>query len=152
MHYVNIYLNIVGILISYKKAKYYFQPIPTPNIKEPVLYKLFYAWKNGKSEARDAFLALSENEQDEVLSLIENMLTRGERYYIRTKIRWKLKSYKYGEIKTQQNRFFFFKVINKNLVFFGYDYKDQKSLGNERYKQLNQKYLEYEKEFKRKKD
>lgn len=152
MHYVNIYLNIIGILISYKKAKYTFRQIKTPNIEEHVLYKIFYAFKNGKSEAKDGFWALSQDEQDEVISLIERMVTQGEKFHIPTKIRWKLKGYKYGEIKTQQNRFFFFKVIKNNLVFFGYEYKDQDSLGSEKYKQINKKYIEYEKEFKRKKD
>ena len=152
MLYVNIYLNIIGVIINTKRPIYRFQPIKTSFIEKPVIYKLYYAYKNRKSEAQDGFDSLSVDEQEEVISILERMVTEGEKFYIPTKIKWKLKGYKYGEIKTSDDRFFFFKVIKNNLVFFAYNYKDQDSLGSDRYKQLNKKYLEYEKEFKRKKD
>ncbi len=153
MHHVNIYLNIIGAKINNTKAKYYFNQINTSNIEEPTLYKIFYAKKNKKSEAEEAFWALSREEQAEVIWLIERMITLGPRIFNNPRnIKWKLKGFNYGEIKTAQSRFFFFRVIKDNLIFFGYDHKDQDSLGIARYKQLDNKRKEYEREFKREKN
>lgn len=150
MHNVNIYLNIIGLIISIKKTNYHFEPIPTTAIDEPVLYNIFFAFKNGKSEVDDGYNSLSEKEQIKAIWIFDRMVTLGEKFHNEKNIRWKLKRCKYGEIKVKQNRFFFFKVIGNNLIFFGYDQKDQRSLGSARYKQLNKNQQEYEKEFKRK--
>lgn len=128
-----------------KKFTCYFNEIFFKPIYGKVKYRVFYVCENNKSEVLEAFDSLDENTKAQVSDLITKMATIEN--FQSKQIKYKLKSYDYGEVKPKPHRFFFFQKCGKNYIFFAYREKKKDSLGNKIYSMLNNQKENYEKEF-----
>jgi len=116
-----------------------------PNQYGNILKDVYYIIENGRSQVKEAFNDLCDDEKDEVKSLITKMATVEN--FQSLKIRYHLKKYDFGEIKPLPHRFFFFQKYGNNIIFFAYEIKKKDSLGDSIYKRLNKEKERYEKEF-----
>jgi len=133
LHFVYPLANIWSVYLS----KISFRKIPIPDNRESLPYfTVYYAYQDNRSVVADKFKSLSQDTKDDLIELIIRM-ARNVNYHS-PKINWQLKGYTYGEVRHQYHRFFFF-IIQRCLVFFGYASKKTNILNNKIYK-LNQKF------------
>ncbi len=108
--------------------------------------KIYYVVENGRSTV-EAFFKLSEEERINIRQIIVRMAT--EEHFISPMVKYTLNKYAFGEIRPRGQRFFFFRKVGNNYVFFGHCEKKRKSLPDQVYKQLEKRMKIYEKEFTR---
>lgn len=126
-------------------SKIEFKKIPLPSIYKQQIYSIYYVVENNRSEVIEKFRDLGRDTQDDIKDLICKMATI--KNFLSEKIRYKLQSYDYGEIKPRPHRFFFFQKCGHNIIFFAYVLKKRNSFNNNIYKEINKKKERYEKEF-----
>lgn len=112
-----------------------------------VIKDIYYVVDNNRSKVMESFQYLSEDERDLIKDLISKMATVEK--FNSSKINHNLKGYNYGEIKPMPHRFFFFQKCGNNIIFFGYELKKKRSLGDAVYRKINKEKERYEKEFKK---
>ena len=117
--------------------KYYDDPI----------YKIYCAVENDRSKVLEHFSNLSDSEKRKIRNLIGKMASIEN--YRSNNIRWVVKKYKYGELKSNPHRFFFFRKYGDSLIFFDYREKKKGSLGDKVYRMIEQERIRYEEEFRR---
>ncbi len=113
---------------------------------ENVFFKVFYVFKNGRSQVMESFGGLEKSIQKNVKSLIIRMAQI--RDFKSNNIKRNMhKNYKYGELKPHRHRFFFFIKFMDNIIFFRYEEKKEDSLGDDIYQAIQKEMDEYEKAF-----
>ena len=129
-----------------KKNEYGFHLISI-NTKEygEQIYNIYFALKNGRSEANEILQSVKENDRDRIIDLISRMAT--VRNYQSKQITWRLKEYPYGEIKPHPHRFFFFQIHGNNIIIFAYKEKKKNSLKDTIYKEIDREREIYAQKF-----
>ena len=100
----------------------------------PIINRVYFALRNGRSEAKDKLLSLQSDELDQIIDLISRMATVHNLQS--KKITWRIHKYHYGEIKPHPHRFFFFQICGNNIIIFAYKEKKKDSLKDSFYKDL----------------
>ena len=131
-----------------KKAKIKFEKLKiNESVYGKTIKSVFVVKKDGKS-VLDDFKTLSEDQRDEIIALISTMATTTPKLKS-NKVRWSLASRTYGEIKPDGHRFFFFTVIDRNIIFFDYAEKKQDNLRSEVYDNIETKKENYDEKFRK---
>lgn len=110
-----------------------------------VLNRIYYIIEDDKSDVMENFRGIESNIRDKTIDLISKMATIKD--FKSPFITNHLKGYNYGEIRPKPHRFFFFRKLNNNIIFFGYVLKKKNSLKDIFYKRLNEEKERYEREF-----
>lgn len=125
-----------------------FRELPITSDDCEIIRRVFYVVENGRSKMMEAFYNLEKDVKDNIKELITKMATH--EHYESDKIKWKLRGYKYGEIRPFPHRFFFFQKCGNNVIFFDYYLNKKKNkINDEIYKRIKKRKEKYEKEFKR---
>lgn len=111
------------------------------------LYSIYCVIDNGKSKVLREFYNLSLEERENLIELISNMATI--KNFQSIWIRYKLTNYDYGEVKSHQDRFFFFQKCGKNYIIFDHELKKSGKLSDHILQRIQKKKERYEKEFQR---
>lgn len=122
-----------------------FQPLPIRKEYGPVLRKVYYVLKDGRSHMMESFKGLEKDERGLIIDLISKMAT--VQNFKSFMIKNHLKHYTYGELRPKPHRFFFFQIHGKHIIFFGYVLKKKDSLKDEFYKALQKEKETYDREF-----
>ena len=128
-----------------------FREIPINDYHGPKRRKVFFVFENDRSKVDNGFSKLNGNIQELVLDLICQLATRTEKFNS-PKIRYSFVGFpKIAELKPDKhNRFFFFTIIDENIIFYEYKEKSGDKLPHKIVKEIDQKREYYEKEFKKK--
>lgn len=110
-----------------------------------VINDVYLILNNGRCNVLSALQSLEEKDRSDIIDIISRMATNDN--FRSPKIRHKLTSYSYGEIKPKGHRIFYFKKYGNNIILFDYRIKKKNSLGDKVYKQLEREKKYYEHEF-----
>lgn len=128
-----------------RKSKIHFNEIPIPKSYGMTLFRIFFVIDGQRSQVIEEFNKLDINSKNQIKDLICKMATIKE--FKSVHIKYNLQNYNYGELRPFPHRLFFFQKCGNNFIFFQYKLKRKNSLGDEFYKDLNNKKAIYEKEF-----
>lgn len=122
-----------------------FIQLPVPDYYGTPRKWIFYTVENDRSKVMHEFQKLNKDTRDQIRDLICKMATI--KNFQSPKIRYTLRSYKFGEIKPRPHRFFFFQSIGDSIIFFDYEEKKKNSLDDEIYREINERMKRYEQAF-----
>lgn len=126
-----------------------FVPLNIKNCFGPKRRNVYYVKDNGRSVVMDHFSKLDYDTKYEIITLI-NKLSTVEGKLNSKKIRHSLKNYpNLAEIIIDYHRFFYFTVLDNNIIFFDYHEKKKDALPTDVLNNIDKKRDKYEKEFRR---
>lgn len=111
---------------------------------------VYYVVDNDGSTAMDGFSLLELGMRKSVKTLISKLATHDGKFHSKN-IRHSLRGYKnLAELKIAFNRFFYFTVIDKHIIFFDFCIKKENRLSSEILASIDKKREKYEKAFRKK--
>ena len=113
----------------------------------PAIITVYILNRKGRKSVIDAFERLPRKNVSQLKALISKIAI--VKKLASNHVRWTLVGYDFGEIKIEENRIFFFKQYESNLLLFEYRKKKTKKLNPKVYKEIEQKKKEIEDEFKK---